>query len=41
MWKVAEDAIVGEVKVAEQIAQDLTGNASMEGFEISAPVKKF
>jgi len=41
MWQAAEDAVVGEVKVAEQVVQDLSGSATQQAPDVKIPVKKF
>jgi len=41
MWKAAEDAIIGEVKVAEQVIDDLSGSAVSGSPGVTIPIKKF
>lgn len=46
IWKAAEDGIVGEIKVAEQVASDLstvnqTGSATQQAPDVMVPIKKF
>jgi len=41
MWKAAEDGIVGEIKVAEQVIQDLSGSATQQSPDVLVPIKKF
>jgi len=40
MWKAAEDAVVGEVKVVEQVVDDLSGMPTQPA-SVQIPIKKF
>jgi len=41
IWKAAEDAVVGEIKVAEQVMADLSGSATQQAPDVIVPIKKF
>jgi len=40
-WNAVEDAVSGEIKVTEQVMQDLSGSATQQAPDVKMPVKKF